>query len=73
MSYVWFSFMNIIREELHRFAIQWNLHKMRPSSNENSPCGRSDLLHTVLELNGTGYFMIPVSLDDLGMAKHGID
>ena len=26
-----FCFMNIIREELHRFAIQWNLHKMRPS------------------------------------------
>ena len=32
--------MNIIREELHRFAIQWNLRKMRPSRNEDSPCGR---------------------------------
>ena len=47
-----FFFMNIIREELHRFAIQWNLHKMRPSRNEESPCGRPDLLYHVPELNG---------------------
>ena len=61
--------MNIIREELYRFAIQWNLQKMRPSRNEDSPCGRSDLLYHVPELNGARDLMIPVSLDDLEVAE----
>ena len=55
--------MNTIRGELHRFAIQWNLHKIRPSRDEDFPSGRPDLLYHVPELNGARNLMISVSLD----------
>ena len=69
VEYLRFCHMNIVREELHKFAIQWNLHKMRPSRNEDSSCGRPDLLYHVPELNGARDLMILVSLDDLEMAE----
>lgn len=64
-----FCFMPVIREELHKFAMQWNLHKIRPSRNEESPSGRPDLLYHIPDLTGARDLMIPVSLDDVEMAE----
>ena len=64
-----FCFMPVIREELHKFAIQWNLHKIRPSRNEESPSGRPDLLYHVPDAAGARDLMIPISLDDVEMAE----
>ena len=34
-----FCFMPLLRAELNRVAQHWNLHKIRPSGNEDSPAG----------------------------------
>ena len=64
-----FCFMPVIREELHKFAIQWNLHKIRPSRNAESPGGRPDLLYHVPDLTGARDLIIPVSHEDVDMAE----
>ena len=40
-----FCYMALIRNELKRVAIQWNLHRLRPSTNPNSLPGRPDTLY----------------------------
>ena len=40
-----FCFMQVLRDELYKFAEQWNLHRMRPSTNVESPSGRPDILY----------------------------
>lgn len=37
--------MLLIRQELQIAAIQWNLHRIRPSTNPNSTPGRPDTLY----------------------------
>ena len=64
-----FCFMPVIREELHKFAMQWNLHKIRPSRNEESPSGRPGLLCFIPENTGARDLMIPVPLDDIENAE----
>ena len=64
-----FSFVPVIREELHKFAMQWNLHKIRPSRNEESPSGRPDLLYFIPESTGARDLMNLVSLDDIEIAE----
>ena len=64
-----FCFMPLIREELHKFAMQWNLHKIRPSRNIESPSGRPDLLYFIPENTGARDLMIPVLLDDIENAE----
>ena len=39
-----FCFVLILRDELHRAAKLWNLHRIRPSTNMESPSGRPDVL-----------------------------
>ena len=39
-----FCYMPVIRVELQRVAIHWNVHRIRPSSNPDSPAGRLDSL-----------------------------
>lgn len=64
-----FCFMPVIREELHKFAIQWNLHKIRPSRNAESPSGRPDLLYHVPDLTGARDLMMPVSHEEVDIAE----
>ena len=45
-----FCFFPLIREELNRIAQHWNLHKIRPSLNQESPPGRPDVLYFLPEL-----------------------
>ena len=49
-----FCFLPLIREELNRIAQHWNLHKIRPSLNQESPPGPElreaiSYLHTIDE------------------------
>lgn len=39
-----FCYMSVIRKELKRVAVHWNTHRIRPSTNEDSPSGRPDSL-----------------------------
>lgn len=39
-----FCYMPVLRAELQRTAIHWNLHRIRPSTNPDSPAGRPDSL-----------------------------
>ena len=39
-----FCYMPVIRAELQRAAIHWNVHRIRPSTNPDSPPGRPDSL-----------------------------
>lgn len=40
-----FCFQPLIQEELNRVAQHWNLHRIRPSLNQESPPGRPDVLY----------------------------
>ena len=42
----------MIRIELHKVAVLWNLHKIRPSTNAESPSGRPDMLYFFPECTG---------------------
>lgn len=65
-----FCFMPLIREELHRVAELWNLHRIRPqSSNRDSPCGRPDILYFLPELNSRVSYIHDVTLDDIEIAE----
>ena len=45
-------FMPLLRAGLQRVAQHWNLHKIRPSRNEDSPAGRPDVLYFIPEADG---------------------
>jgi hypothetical protein len=60
--------MDIIQKELHRIARQWNLHRIRPSTNAESPPGRPDVLYFNPEAMDTQDYLIPVNEEDLDIA-----
>ena len=65
-----FCFMPLIREELHRTAELWNLHRIRPQpSNRDSPSGRPEILYFLPQLNGRTNYIHDVSFDDIELAE----
>ena len=64
-----FGYYPVLKEELHKTARLWNLHKIRPSSNEESPAGRPDVLYHLPEVSGTRNYSIEVDDDDLHIAE----
>lgn len=48
-----FRFLPLLKEELNHIAQHWNLHKIRPSINQESPPGRPDVLYFLPELKET--------------------
>jgi len=60
--------MPILRDELNRTARQWNLHRIRPSTNLESPSGRPDVLFFLPEVSDTKNHM-DVDLDELELAE----
>ena len=64
-----FCFMNILRDELQRVARLWNAHRIRPSTNVESPCGRPDVLFFLPEVADTRNFITDVGLDELELAE----
>ena len=64
-----FCFMPVIRHELHKVAVLWNLHKIRPSTNQESPSGRPDMLYFVPEVTGGEDLKVQVDLDDVDVVE----
>ena len=64
-----FCYYPVLKEELHKTARLWNLHKIRPSSNEESPAGRPDVLYHLPEVSGARNYSIEVDDDDLQIAE----
>lgn len=67
-----FCYMPLLRDELHRTARLWNLHRIRPSTNLELPFGRPDVLFFFLpEVSGTKSYRVDVDLDELDLADSG--
>lgn len=64
-----FCFMNMLRDELQRVARLWNVHKIRLSTNVESPSGRPDVLFFLPEVSNTSNFVSEVCLDELELAE----
>ena len=64
-----FCFSEIIQKELHRVARLWNLHKIRPSTNADSPHGRPDILYHIPLTSGTRDFGSQVVDEDIEIAR----
>ena len=56
--------MRLLQKELNRVAQHWNLHKIRPSLNQESPPGRPDVLYFLPELNRVSSYLKCVDDDD---------
>ena len=64
-----FCFVPILRDELHGAARLWNLHRILPSTNLESPSGRPDVLFFLPEVSSTRTYMVDVDLDELDLAE----
>ena len=56
-----FCFMDLIQDELNRVALEWNLHRIRPSTNLESPSGKPDILYFLPELKGAQDYCTPIA------------
>lgn len=57
------------QSELHRAALDWNIHRIRPSSNVESPSGKPDVLYFVPASIESQDYMTPVDMDEIEIAK----
>ena len=64
-----FCYMDAIRDELYRAARLWNNHRMRPSTNYESPGGRPDLLFSLPEISDTRDFIVEVDKADITLCQ----
>ena len=63
-----FCYMHILQDELQRAARLWNLHRIRPSSNPESPPGRPDMLYFLPEITSTEDYITTLDMDDVEIA-----
>ena len=61
--------MKIIQQELDKVAIHWNTHRIRPSSNPESPSGRPDTLYFVPQSVTCHDYVCAVSEDEIEIAQ----
>ena len=52
-----FCFLPLLRSELQRVTQHWNLHKIRPSTYEESPHGRPDVFYFLPETDCTTSYL----------------
>lgn len=65
-----FCYMTLICEELQRVARLWNLHRIRPSTkNNSSPHGRPCLLYHHPEMTGAVDCRHDVDIDEIDVAR----
>lgn len=64
-----FCFIPLLQQELNRVAQHWNLHKIRPSFNQESPPGRPDVLYFLPELHGVSSYLKSIDDDELLVAE----
>lgn len=68
-----FCYMDLLREDLHRFARLWNNHVIRPSTNGESPSGCPDLLYYLPEASSTQNYLVAVSNHDIALCEQLCD
>lgn len=54
---------------LHKAALEWNVHRIRPSSNVESPLGKPDVLYFVPASAESQDYMTPVDIDKVEIAE----
>ena len=64
-----FCFMDLIQDELNRVALEWNLHRIRPSTNLESPSGKPDILYFLPELKGAQDYSTPTDVEEIEIAE----
>lgn len=64
-----FCFMDLMQEELHRVVLEWNIHRIRPSTNLESPSGKPDILYFLPELKGAQGYSTPIDVDEIEIAE----
>ncbi|CAB4021266.1 Hypothetical predicted protein, partial [Paramuricea clavata] len=65
-----FCFTSMIRDELRRFAMEWNLHRIRKSVNAESPSGQPDVIYFLSSTTDDARDLItPVSEEDIEIAQ----
>ena len=64
-----YCFMSLLKEELYCVAQNWNLHKIRPTRNPDSPSGRPDVLYFVPECVGVTDCKVIPNEDDVDISK----
>ena len=64
-----FCFMDVIQSELHRAAKEWNIHRIRPSSNVESPAGKPDVMYFIPESVDAQDYVTPVDMDQIEIAE----
>ena len=65
-----FCFMDLIQDELNRAALEWNLHRIRPSTNLESPSGKPDILYFLPELKGAQDYSTPIDVEEIEIAEN---
>ena len=63
-----FCFKPVLRAELQRVAQHWNLHKIRPSKNEDSPAERPDVLYFIPEADDRASYLNEVPEEEVQVA-----
>lgn len=61
--------MPLLREELQRASRLWNMHRIRPSRNPESPAGRPDTLYFLPEWTETRDYKTAVEREGIEVAK----
>ena len=64
-----FCFMRLIQSELNNVVKRWNLHRIRPSNNRESPPGKPDVLYYLPEQSNGINCIIDVDVNDLDIAE----
>ena len=63
-----FCFTRLIQSELNNVVKRWNLHRIRPSNNRESPPGKPDVLYYLPEQSNRINCIIDVEVNDLDIA-----
>ena len=61
--------MDLIQRELHQVALEWNVYRIRPSSNLESPCGKPDINYFIPEAVGAQDYNTSVDTIDIAIAE----
>ena len=65
-----YCFMDLMQEELHRVVLEWNVHRIRPSANLESPFGKPDILYFLPEMKGAQDYSTLIDIDQIEIADH---
>ena len=55
--------------ELHKLAWLWNMHRIRPSANLESPAGRPHCLYFIPQSTHTCDYLTQVGIDEVDIAE----